>query len=302
MIYSIIIHRASQVRLINLGASMGQPSVDAMSGRGERTAGPLRAVSYGGGVQSTALLVLAARREIDYPTFLFANVGDDSEHPATLTYVRDIAVPFAFSAGIDLRQLRRLRRDGESETLVQCLSRPDTRSIPIPVRMANGAPGRRSCTADFKIKVIGRWLREHGATTGAPAHVGIGISVDEVHRANRRRSEPYELIEYPLLDLGLRRTDCVRLIEEAGLPVPPKSSCFFCPFRTVGDWRRQRSLEPDLFAQSVHIEELVNRRRKALGRDPVYLTRYGRPLAEAISGEPPVVDDDGLCDSGWCMT
>ncbi|MEU4300114.1 hypothetical protein [Kitasatospora aureofaciens] len=61
-------------------------------------------------------------------------------------------------------------------------------------------------------------------------------------------------------------------------------------------------MEPELFAQSVHIEELVNRRRKALGRDPVYLTRYGRPLAEAIAVEPPVVDDDGLCDSGWCMT
>ena len=47
----------------------------------------LRTVSYGGGVQSTALLVLAAQRQIDYSIFLFANVGDDSENPATLRYL-----------------------------------------------------------------------------------------------------------------------------------------------------------------------------------------------------------------------
>src|ERR671910_1536926 len=39
-----------------------------------------RVVSYGGGVQSNALLELAAQGRIDYRTFLFANVGDDSEH------------------------------------------------------------------------------------------------------------------------------------------------------------------------------------------------------------------------------
>ncbi|WP_097972873.1 phosphoadenosine phosphosulfate reductase [Streptomyces sp. gb14] len=266
----------------------------------------MKVISYGGGVQSTALLVLAAQGEIDYPTFLFANVGDDSEHPATLAYIQEVAVPYATRAGIDLQQLKRVRRDGSSETLMQRLNRPDTRSIPIPVRMANGAPGRRSCTADFKIRVVGRWLREHGATAAEPATVGIGISLDEIHRANRRRCEPHEWIEYPLLDLRLRRTDCEHIIKEAGLPVPPKSSCFFCPFRTVGAWRQQRQNEPELFIKSVQLEETINERRAALGRDTVYLSRYGRPLAEAITdpGKARGPDDtgDGNCDSGWCMT
>lgn len=53
----------------------------------------LRTISYGGGVQSTALLVLAATGRIDFTTFLMSNVGDDSEHPDTLTYVHDVAVP-----------------------------------------------------------------------------------------------------------------------------------------------------------------------------------------------------------------
>ncbi|MCX5340240.1 phosphoadenosine phosphosulfate reductase [Streptomyces atratus] len=198
---------------------------------------------------------------------------------------------------------------GVSQTREQLTSRlviKATRSIPIPVRMANGAPGRRSCTADFKIKVVGRWLREHGATALNPATVGIGISLDEIHRANRRRCEAHEQIEYPLLDLRLRRSDCERIIEDAGLPVPPKSACFFCPFRTVEAWRRQRRDEPELFSVAVRLEETINKTRAALGRDSAYLTRYGRPLAEAIPacGAQEEAGDtgDGECDSGWCMT
>lgn len=55
----------------------------------------LRTFSYGGGVQSTAALVLPAQARIDFPVFLFSNVGDDSEHPDTLRYVEDVAKPYA---------------------------------------------------------------------------------------------------------------------------------------------------------------------------------------------------------------
>ncbi|MEI5100357.1 phosphoadenosine phosphosulfate reductase [Streptomyces sp. PmtG] len=267
---------------------------------------PLRSVSYGGGVQSTALLVLAAQKRIDFPLFLMANVGDDSENPATFSYLEEYARPFAAEHGIGLTVLDRVKRDGSTETLMQRLERPDIRSIDIPVRMANGAPGNRKCTTEFKIKVIGRWLKDHGATPQNPATVGIGISVDEIHRANNRRIEPHEVITYPLLDLGLRRTDCARIIREAGLPVPPKSSCFFCPFHRPETWHDQRRDEPELFEKACRLEDLLNERREELGKDHVYLTRFGRPLREAIPDGVdllPIFDEaDGACDSGWCMT
>ena len=45
----------------------------------------MKVISYGGGVQSTAMLVLANQGAIDsVDAALFSNVGDDSEHPATL--------------------------------------------------------------------------------------------------------------------------------------------------------------------------------------------------------------------------
>lgn len=309
----------------------------------------LRSISYGGGVQSTALLVLAAQGRIDFPLFLMANVGDDSENPATLRYIEEHARPFAARHGIELAVLDRVKRDGSIETLwgrlvdpKQCrrckgsgavfysntddeddglapdLDEPrvcplcagkgevQSRSLPIPVRMSNGAPGQRSCTADFKIKVIGKELKRRGATEANPAVIGIGISVDEIHRANNRKVEPHEVITYPLLDLGLRRTDCARIIREAGLPVPPKSSCFFCPFHRPETWHDQRRDEPELFEKSCQLEELLNERRDELGKDHVYLTRFNKPLRQAIPDGVdllPMFDEaDGACDSGWCMT
>src|SRR2546421_1173034 len=143
-----------------------------------------------GGVQSTVLLVLAAQQRIDFGVFLFANVGEDSEDPATLAYVNRYAKPYAALHGIQLVELHRQRRDGSTETLYGRLTKDGSRSLPIPVRMSNGAPGTRSCTADFKIRVVGRWLKAHGATPTDRATVGIGISLDEIERVNNRRAQP----------------------------------------------------------------------------------------------------------------
>jgi hypothetical protein len=268
----------------------------------------LRVVAYGGGVQSTALLVLAAAGRIDYPVFLFANVGNDSEDPRTLAYLELHAKPYAAAHGIALHELHRIRRDGSTETLYGRLTRPRSRSLPIPVRMSSGAPGTRSCTADFKIKIMGRWLKAHGAAPATPARVGIGISLDEIHRVNNRRAMPYEQPVYPLLEHQppQRRIDCERIIIAAGLPVPGKSACWFCPLHRRMYWSELRRDRPDLFERSCQLEDLLNERRSLLGRDPVWLTAGNRPLRTFDAAQDPLPgfesDNDGACDNGACFT
>lgn len=260
--------------------------------------------SYGGGVQSTAALVLAAQRRLDFRTFLFANVGEDSEHPDTISYVRDIAGPFAEMHGIDLHVVVKKLKDGTPETLMGRLTKEGSRSLPIPVRMSNGAPGRRSCTQDFKIKVVGKWCKEQGATPEDPAVVGIGISTDEAHRMTNRRLEKHEVVVYPLVDLRLDRSACAEVIRQAGLPVPRKSACYFCPFHTLGAWRELRRDEPELFAKSVELESLLNDRRDMLGKDHVYFNSRAVPLMEIPEAETPLFDGDGVetCDAFSCFT
>lgn len=58
----------------------------------------MRVFSYGGGVQSTAALVLAAQGKIDYPTFLFCNVGDDSNIPTPCSMFARL--PYPMPSGI----------------------------------------------------------------------------------------------------------------------------------------------------------------------------------------------------------
>lgn len=267
----------------------------------------MRVISYGGGVQSTALIVLAAHGKIGPVTdAIFANVGDDSEHPATLRYVREVMRPWAEARGILVREVQRQRRDGTPVTLMGLLQ-SSRRSIDIPVRMANGAPGNRNCTSEFKIKVLGKWLKQHAGANTAPVTTLIGISWDEVERVGRRRDNPWEVVEYPLIDLRLSRHDCKRIIVDAGLPVPGKSSCWFCPFFRPTTWARMRRDEPALFDQAAALEATLNARRDTLGKDHVYLTRFAKPLADAIPVAQDGLFDDmhvthETCDEGACWT
>jgi PP-loop superfamily ATP-utilizing enzyme len=266
-----------------------------------------RLISYGGGVQSTALLVLAAQGKIDFQYAVFANVGEDSEHPSSLEYVENIAKPYAAANGIELVEVRRTDRYGnETETLRERLVNTEHRALGIPVRMSNGAPASRTCTSEYKIKVVAKWAKKMGATKADPAIVAIGISTDEMQRANNRQPIPYEVIEYPLLDLGINRGDCQNIIADAGLPIPPKSSCYFCPFHRINTWREMRRDEPELFAKSVELEQKINNKRTMLGMDHVWLSDRLRPLDEAITEAqehlPFEASGPEGCDEGYCWT
>lgn len=264
----------------------------------------LRVISYGGGVQSTAMIVLATQGKIDADLAVFANVGPHSESTHTLAYLPHITA-WAAERGVSIVERRWVDRTGRARDLYDDLV-GDNRTIPIPVYMAGGAPGRRQCTARYKIEVVGRYLRELGATADNPAVVHVGISTDEWQRVNTRRAQPWEIPTYPLIELGLSRQDCANIITEAGLPVPGKSSCWFCPFRGPRRWAEDRRDRPEQFAAGVALEERLNEKRATLSKDPVFLTPTLRPLADLVEAQPELFPtgtfNDGECDEGYCWT
>ncbi len=262
----------------------------------------LTVFSFGGGVQSTAVLVLAAQGDLACDAFLFANVGDDSENPATLRYVREIAMPYAEAHGIQLIEIHRKRRDGSFQTLHARETSMQNRSIGIPVRMSNGAPGNRACTADYKIQPVASWCYRHGARKTKPAITMLGISLDEWQRMRTDSGISYTRLAYPLIDRRMRRQDCINMIEAAGLPVPPKSSCWFCPYHRLSTWREMRDKEPELFVAAVALEVRINEKRTRIGKDAVWLTDRRKPLDRAVgdASQPSLFEDDA-CESGYCM-
>ncbi len=108
----------------------------------------------------------------------------------------------------------------------------------------------RWSTRDYKVKPIHAWYR----SLGVHVHEYLGIAYDEIERI-KPSGEPYITSLFPLVDLQVSRDGCIDIIERAGLPVPVKSGCYFCPFNNIERWKEIHATHPDLFRKAMELEE-----------------------------------------------
>ena len=224
-------------------------------------AGPHRAtyIALGAGVQSTALYVLAARRDERVPPVDCAVFADTGDEPAAV-----------------YDQLERTKRWGKANggppihtvaarAALSELMRHEF--VPIPAfTMQAGRVGllRRQCTSESKIKPINRFVREKllglkPGERGGPDRRALclkGFSAEEVLRV-KGSGERWLDVEHPLLNAGLYRADCLRIAEEAGIGTTVKSACIYCPFHSDGEWRRMRDENPEEFEQACLLDEEI---------------------------------------------
>lgn len=72
------------------------------------------------------------------------------------------------------------------------------------------------------------------------------------------------------MDWGWYRGDCVQAIQNVGLPLPGKSSCFFCPSMKHREIRALYHQYPELLERALAIEDNAQpnlRTVRGLGRD-----------------------------------
>ena len=259
----------------------------------------MRTFSSGGGVQSIAALVLSARGVIDYPVHLFCNAGDDSENPDTLNYVRNVAMPYARAHGIEFVELQRTFKRGamrgQKETLYGRMYRT-FKSVPIPIYRSGGYPLSRTCTIDFKVRVIVDWLKSNGASAENPAQTGVGFSLDEWSRV-KPSLDDVQILGFPLIDLRLTRADCQNVIEDAGLPLPPKSACWFCPVTSHAEWVRMANEKPEQFERACQLEAHLSQKYG----EPLFLHKQRLNLREAVKQFYFDLDEVQEC-VGYCLT
>ena len=190
-------------------------------------------LSFGGGVNSVALMVLLLRERAPLDGVVFADTGD--ELPETYEYL-DIAREYLGARGFDLTVVA--KRNGKSlyETSWG--------------RQVFPSAIWRWSTRDFKVTPIYR----HYRSLGGVVNQYLAIAWDESQRMKDSRVD-YVRNLYPLIDRRITRQGCIEIIEEAGLPVPPRSACFFCPFNSVERWRQLRREHPDLYDKAIALEE-----------------------------------------------
>jgi Phosphoadenosine phosphosulfate reductase family len=209
-------------------------------------ADPLRVVSFGGGVNSTAMLLLLERQQRLPHVSIFADTG--GERPETYEHVASMA-RWCEARGVYFVTVRNEPASGDKTLEANCLRRKELPSL---------AYGFKGCSVKWKRQPLDRYLREYpGAVAtwarGQLVERYIGIDAGETSRAKLPPDKLYSY-HYPLNEAGWGRDECVAAIKDAGLAVPPKSSCFFCPAMRKSEILQLQADHPDLLARALAIE------------------------------------------------
>lgn len=190
---------------------------------------PPLVVSYGLGVDSTAMLIGMAARGIRPDLILFADTG--SEKPETYAYLPIIQ---RWLASIGFPPVTTVRlgtvhgKLGDYSTLEENCRVNET--------LPSLAFGRKSCSLKWKVApmdaYVVRWapaIRAKAAGVKVVRAIGYDAGPKNGKRAWKIVDDDRFVYRYFLREWGWDRERCKEEIAAAGLPVPPKSACFFCP-------------------------------------------------------------------------
>lgn len=234
-------------------AHQGRTLEDAVKRRAEH--GIPIVVSWGVGLDSTAVLVGMKQRGIRPDKILFADVG--GENPATYAFL-GIANEWLKKVGFPEVTVVRLkpgksRQTGESYATLedQCRKLGTLPSL---------AFGGRGCSQKWKHgpqeQHDNNWqVARDTWERGFKVTKLIGYSADY---ADRRRpdvadDDKYHYV-YPLREWGWDRARSEHEIKAAGMPVPTKSSCWFCPAVKPEELRAIVKDNPDIARRIIRME------------------------------------------------
>ena len=248
---------------------------------------PYRVISFGAGVQSTVMAVLAAEGAFGAQPdcAIFADTGWEPPHIYEhLDWIETI-LPFPVhrtSFKYDLRERTKSLRsysDGEGYLDIPVYLRGQTR--------AENGIGARHCTENYKIMPIRRECRRllgYGPRGNPPpgaVEQWMGISVDEAHRMKDSRVQ-WVVNRYPLIELGMSRRECQEWWAERFERPLLKSSCVGCPYQAASRWLDTKRRYPAIFAELVEIDDNLRVSGLRYSRD-AYLHRSRRPLDQAVA-------------------
>jgi hypothetical protein len=207
-------------------------------------------VSFGGGVNSAAMLVGMHDRGIIPDYILFADTG--GEKPETYEFISSIN---KWCSSVLFPAIVTVRNDGRYESLeAEMIER---KTLP-PIVM-----GWKTCSDKYKQRPISKWLKKEGVCSFTKA---IGFDAGEPSRAGNFDTDVVKN-RYFLVEWGWFRKDCLEALRRHGFNCPPKSSCFFCPSMKKWEILALEKDHPELFARAVGMERNAQGLRVAgLGR------------------------------------
>lgn len=294
----------------------------------------LHILSLGAGVQSTTLYLLDIEGRID-PPFTHVIFADTQSEPAAvyahLDWLRSLAhVPILVGSAGNLGEsvVRGTNARGRTPigkarwASIPAYTAPSHETRPAsyePLRSAGRV--RRQCTADFKVDVFRRVVREQiiGLKKRArfPASLQIvqslGLSAEEVGRAARVKerfamSQKWSTPRFPLIEMGWSRRGCEEYLKSRCPHPVQKSACVCCPYTDDWRWLQLKTGSPAEFERACEVDRALRAPGSCASgaeNDSLYLHRKCIPLemVDLADARPPAVqqltlfDCEGMCGS-----
>ncbi len=222
----------------------------------------LLGLAYGLGVDSTAIITELVRKSIRPDFILFADTGAEKE--STYDYLPVIQRYLAANNFPEVTVVRYQPKTAPYHTLEG--------NMVMNATLPGATFNLGSCTLKFKIDPQMKW--EKSEHPGCKIRKIIGFDAGEEGRLTKandkthiKKSDRYEYW-YPLIEWGWDREECKAKIRQADLPVPPKSSCIFCPNMQPDEIK---DLTPQELGRTIRVEvmaEPYNRKVSGLWRRP----------------------------------
>lgn len=212
-------------------------------------------VCYGGGVNSLAVLVGMRERGMRPDAIVFSDTR--GEKPATYGHIDNVLRPWLASAGFpDLTVVCRAdserTKTGDSSLEDECL-----RLGTLPSR----AYGFGTCADKWKIDPFKWWVKswapaQEAWSKGEDVVRVIGYDAGEERRVGTTKDKGLSKW-FPLIEWKWDRDACASAIARAGLLVPPKSACFYCPSSTKSEVLELKRRLPLLFERATEMERIA---------------------------------------------
>lgn len=260
----------------------------------------LKILNLGWGIQSWTMAAMCALDELPRPDFV---IHSDTgwEHRQTYEFARQ-QTGWLIERGVKVTTV--------GDNLQSAKVTGENTDIPAFTSTAGrGGQLRRQCTGRWKIQPIRRFISQELAGRAVRKTPGVveqwlGITTDEFMRA-KSSDVKYIINRYPLLDLGMSRGDCVAWLNSRRLPIPPKSSCVFCPYKNRRSWEELKREGGQDWETTLAVDTAI---RKVRPPHDLFVHPARVPLEDAVV----IPEDFGMqqagfnldeapCDSGHCF-
>jgi hypothetical protein len=226
-------------------------------------------VSYGMGVDSTALLIGLHQRGERPDLILTADTGD--EKPETYAYVPIMQEYLARIGFPPIVIVKNPRPKAGDKSLSEAVMR-----LGVLPALAYGA---HQCSLVWKLDPQHAYMKRWQLAKAAWARGGVVINCIGYDAGPRDSCRQYKAEgkarqgfqnRFPLIEWGWTRERCIEEIQAAGLPVPVKSACFHCPASKKAEIVWLREQHPHLYERALLMErtaEPYHERRRAEGKN-----------------------------------